>query len=72
MFQQQILRVKDRDSFPIIIVGNKCDLEGEREVSRQGEFFLWSCFTLSLFLSWFWVWLGGFGSEGLLGVKGFG
>lgn len=34
-FQQQILRVKDKDYFPIIVVGNKCDLEGEREVSRQ-------------------------------------
>src|SRR5271154_2215237 len=36
-FQQQILRVKDKDYFPIIVVGNKCDLEGEREVSKQGE-----------------------------------
>ena len=36
-FQQQILRVKDKDYFPIIIVGNKCDLEGEREVTKQGE-----------------------------------
>ena len=35
-FQQQILRVKDRDYFPIIVVGNKCDLEGERQVSKQG------------------------------------
>ncbi|MCJ1378492.1 Ras GTPase [Xylographa soralifera] len=35
VFQQQILRVKDRDYFPIIIVGNKCDLDGDREVSTQ-------------------------------------
>lgn len=35
-FQQQILRVKDKDYFPIIIIGNKCDLDGERVVSRQG------------------------------------
>ena len=35
-FQQQILRVKDKDYFPIIIVGNKCDLDNERVVSRQG------------------------------------
>lgn len=34
-FQQQILRVKDKDNFPIILVGNKCDLESEREVSQQ-------------------------------------
>jgi GTPase KRas protein len=37
-FQQQILRVKDKDYFPIIVVGNKCDLEGERQVSKQGMF----------------------------------
>ena len=40
-FQQQILRVKDKDYFPIIIVGNKCDLDSERVVSRQGKW-LWS------------------------------
>ncbi|KAK7957062.1 uncharacterized protein PG986_006284 [Apiospora aurea] len=34
-FQQQILRVKDKDYFPMVVVGNKCDLESEREVSRQ-------------------------------------
>lgn len=37
-FQQQILRVKDRDYFPIIVVGNKCDLESERQVSTEGMF----------------------------------
>ncbi|KAF2268818.1 ras-domain-containing protein [Lojkania enalia] len=37
-FQQQILRVKDKDYFPMIIVGNKCDLDGERQVStREGQ-----------------------------------
>jgi hypothetical protein len=36
-FQQQILRVKDKDYFPMVVVGNKCDLESEREVTRQGE-----------------------------------
>ena len=35
-FQQQILRVKDRDSYPIIVVANKADLEHERQVSSQG------------------------------------
>ncbi|KAL4904961.1 ras-like protein [Aspergillus multicolor] len=34
-FQQQILRVKDKDYFPIIVVGNKCDLEKERVVTEQ-------------------------------------
>jgi GTPase KRas protein len=37
-FQQQILRVKDKDYFPIIVVANKCDLEKERVVSEQGRF----------------------------------
>ncbi|CAG8587816.1 7405_t:CDS:2 [Paraglomus brasilianum] len=32
-FHQQILRVKDKDYFPIIVVANKCDLEMERQVS---------------------------------------
>lgn len=36
-YQQQILRVKDKDYFPIIVVGNKCDLEKERAVSQQGK-----------------------------------
>jgi len=35
-FQQQILRVKDKDYFPLIIVGNKCDLEVDRQVSKEG------------------------------------
>jgi GTPase KRas protein len=39
-FQQQILRVKDKDYFPVIVVANKSDLEGERQVSSQGMLFL--------------------------------
>jgi GTPase KRas protein len=34
-FHQQILRVKDRDKFPVVIIGNKCDLENERQVSFE-------------------------------------
>ncbi|EDR08651.1 uncharacterized protein LACBIDRAFT_249795 [Laccaria bicolor S238N-H82] len=34
-FYQQILRVKDQDSFPVIIVANKCDLEYERQVGMD-------------------------------------
>jgi len=37
--RDQILRVKDTEDVPIILVGNKCDLEDEREVGRdQGAF----------------------------------
>jgi len=34
-FFQQILRVKDQDNVPIIIVANKCDLEYERQVDAN-------------------------------------
>ena len=34
-FRDQILRVKDEDSYPMIILGNKCDLENEREVQTS-------------------------------------
>ena len=32
-FYQQILRVKDTESIPMTLVGNKCDMENEREIS---------------------------------------
>ncbi|KAH6909052.1 24 kDa ras-like protein [Coprinopsis sp. MPI-PUGE-AT-0042] len=35
IFHQQILRVKDQDSFPVIVVANKCDLEYERQVGMN-------------------------------------
>ncbi|KAF7375184.1 Ras-like protein [Mycena sanguinolenta] len=34
-FHQQILRVKDQDAFPVIVVANKCDLEYERQVGMN-------------------------------------
>ena len=33
--RQQILRVKDTDSVPLVLVGNKCDLNDERTVSKD-------------------------------------
>jgi GTPase KRas protein len=35
-FQQQILRVKDKDVFPMVVVGNKLDLAHERKVAVEG------------------------------------
>jgi GTPase KRas len=32
-FREHILRVKDEDSVPMVLIGNKCDLEDERQVS---------------------------------------
>ena len=37
-FHQQILRVKDQDSFPVVVVANKSDLEYERQVGMNGRF----------------------------------
>ncbi|KAJ3212035.1 Ras GTPase [Dinochytrium kinnereticum] len=34
-FHQQILRVKDRDWFPVVLVGNKADLESHRAVASS-------------------------------------
>lgn len=32
-FREQILRVKDSDDVPMILVGNKCDLKDDRQVA---------------------------------------
>ncbi|KAJ9092364.1 Ras GTPase [Naganishia friedmannii] len=35
VFHQQILRVKDKDYFPVVVVANKCDLDYDRQVDAQ-------------------------------------
>ena len=40
-FHRQILRVKDRDEIPMILVGNKCDLEPPQRVVSECFY----CFT---------------------------
>ena len=45
-FKDKISRVKETDSVPIVLVGNKCDMEGERQVSfdqGQGLAQEWGC-----------------------------
>lgn len=34
-FRQQVLRVKEQESVPMMIVGNKCDLDSAREVLKS-------------------------------------
>lgn len=34
-FREQIMRAKDTEYIPLILVGNKCDKVTEREVSRE-------------------------------------
>ena len=34
-FREQILRVKDADKVQMVVVGNKCDLSSERQVSEE-------------------------------------
>ena len=36
IFHREILRVKDRDEFPVMLVGNKADLDSQRVVRING------------------------------------
>jgi GTPase KRas len=45
-FHQQLVRVKDMDSIPVVLVGNKCDLEYERRVEIQGVSSCYSSFLI--------------------------
>lgn len=33
--RQQLLRAKDAEHVPYVVVGNKCDLESERQISKN-------------------------------------
>lgn len=47
--REQILRVKDTEDVPMILVGNKCDLDDERKVTKeQGESLAsqWRCIPM--------------------------
>eukprot|EP01115_Flamella_aegyptia_P011077 TRINITY_DN50594_c0_g1_i1.p1 TRINITY_DN50594_c0_g1~~TRINITY_DN50594_c0_g1_i1.p1 ORF type:complete len:189 (+),score=57.86 TRINITY_DN50594_c0_g1_i1:19-585(+) len=35
VFREQILRAKDKDKVPMTLIGNKCDLETERQVTTS-------------------------------------
>lgn len=50
-FQKQILRVKDRDEFPMLLVGNKSDLSDHRRVIKSILIlkFIQKCISFSVF-----------------------
>jgi GTPase SAR1 family protein len=50
-FYEQILRVKDRESFPMIVVGTKCDLEYQRQVPTSGMYQSQALFVLTPFMN---------------------
>jgi len=50
-FREQILRVKDKDKVPMVLVGNKCDLETERQVTTGEGQDLAKSFTCPFFES---------------------
>ena len=37
-FHQRIQQVKNKDSFPVILIANKCDREYERQVGSNGAY----------------------------------
>lgn len=45
-FRNQVLRVKDATEIPILMVGNKCDLENDRQVSKADAQALASSFNI--------------------------
>lgn len=34
-FRERVMRIKGQDKVPMVLVGNKCDLENEREVNTE-------------------------------------
>ena len=53
-FHEQILRVKDTETVPIVLVGNKSDLEHGRTVDMFGASF-WLSLIVQLFLTLSWL-----------------
>ena len=49
-FHKQILRVKDRDEFPMLLVANKSDLESQRLVSINTSSVIYTCRLTNLAL----------------------
>lgn len=50
-FHRQILRVKDRDEFPMLMVGNKADLDHHRSVSAIANYIYHVKYSLNSLLS---------------------
>ncbi len=50
-FRDQILRVKDSDNVPMVLVGNKCDMEIDRQITSAEGRDLAKCFHCPFFES---------------------
>ena len=48
-FLEQLQRLKEVNSFPLVIVGNKCDLESEREITTEEALKLAKRFNATFF-----------------------
>ncbi|KAJ9102880.1 hypothetical protein QFC19_004609 [Naganishia cerealis] len=47
MSKSHILRVKDKDYFPVVVVANKCDLDYDRQVDVQGTLHMSQMWTIA-------------------------
>ncbi len=39
-FYQSVLRVKEEDSYPVVVIGNKCDIEKSRVIRLDDNLFI--------------------------------
>jgi GTPase KRas len=46
---ERVLRIKDEDKFPMVLIGSKCDLENEREISFEEGFELATKYGIPFF-----------------------
>uniref|UniRef100_A0A6B2LLH8 Uncharacterized protein n=1 Tax=Arcella intermedia TaxID=1963864 RepID=A0A6B2LLH8_9EUKA len=48
-FREEVLRIKEVNKFPMVLIGNKCDLELKRECTKEDGEALASCWAVPFF-----------------------